>query len=103
MEKEHFEMPPVERLGTYGDRNVRGWRHTNERGHSKWRIRTWLDDGNPFNEYWVMSKRFYEFIPRNDDEAETGILITEMDEGEKKAVLAKVEEWEGQMPKSPCT
>jgi hypothetical protein len=100
MEKEPLELT-LERYGTYGDRDVRGWRHTNERGQVKWRIRTWLKDGTPMDEYWVMNRKFYEFIPVNDTGAAMGRLITDMEDGKKKNVLDAIANWESQVAENP--
>lgn len=101
MKKEELELT-LERCGTCGDREVRGWRHITRRGQVKWRVRTWLSDGTSMDEYWVIYGKFYEFIPVGDAGAETGRLITEIDDGKKKGVLDAIANWESQIAEEPC-
>lgn len=100
------ESEPLELSGegfVDGDRGVRGWRHIDGTGRVKWRIRTWLKDGTPVDEYWVMNRKFYEFLPVTDTGAAMGRLIIEMDEEKQKTVLDAVAKWEARITENPCT
>lgn len=101
-----MESEPLELSGegfVDGDRGVRGWRHIDGTGRVKWRIRTWLKDGTPVDEYWVMNRKFYEFLPVTDTGAAMGRLIIEMDEEKQKTVLDAVAKWEARITENPCT
>jgi hypothetical protein len=102
VEREGLELT-LERFGTYGNRNVRGWRYVSEDSPPKWHIRTWPLDGDPIEEYWVLNGVFCEFFQISDKHGGTGRVIVIEDERKKTAILDAIKKWEGQIAETSST